>query len=110
MINYNQCFFTFEPKPVPRTDRDGNVVGYDYPDVMPCTLYESDDLRVKRFPNEKGCTADPSNVQGFQETLKIINEHRNTRTSGLSEIGNDACGMMEYVESVVRNSKTSNSK
>lgn len=100
-VNWADGCYSYEPKPVPKTDADGNIIGYDFPQVLPCTLAQSDDLRVKSFPNELGCTADSDNVSGFSATLDIINKHRNVKTSGLSPIGDDDCGMMSTVADAV---------
>ena len=95
--------FAYEPKPIPLLDADGNIIGYDYPKVLPCTLEESDDLRVKSFPNELGCSADPKDVQGFQATLDVVNANRNTKTSGLSPIGKDECDATRQVSDAFSN-------
>lgn len=95
------CYF-YEPKKIPVVDKEGNVIGYDCPPVQCRPLAETDSLRVKSFPNELGCSANPENVEGFQATLEILNAHRNTRTSGLSAIGSDDCGMMAAVDHYIR--------
>lgn len=108
MVDYSIGCYAYEPKPIPKTDSDGNIIGYVYPQVLPCTLAESEDLRVKSYPNELGCSADPNDVQGFQATLDIINANRNTKTSGLSPIGKDECDATRQVsESVSSLSKLS---
>lgn len=96
-MDYSFGCYAYEPKPVPKLDRDGNIVGYDYPQVLPCTLAESEELRVKSYPNELGCSADPNDVQGFQAALDVINANRNTKTSGLSPIGKDECDATRQV-------------
>lgn len=105
-FSFKDDFYAYEPKPVPVFDVDGNVIKYDYPIVSPCTLEQSDDLRVKSFPNELGCSADPSDVQGFQATLDVINQNRNTKTSGLSPIGKDECDATRQVSDALSNLQT----
>ena len=46
-IDYSIGCYAYEPKPIPKTDSDGNIIGYDYPQVLPCTLAESEEFRVK---------------------------------------------------------------
>lgn len=101
MVDFAIGIYAYEPKPVPKFDSDGNIIGYDYPQVMPCTLAESEDLRVKSYPNEIGCSADPNDVQGFQSALDIINANRNTKTSGLSSIGKDECDATRQVSDAI---------
>lgn len=93
--------YVYEPKPIPITDSEGNVIGYEYPPVIPCPLVDSEDKRVKSFPNELGCTADRDNVAGFSAAVDVINAHRNTKTSGLSPVGQDDCGMMAEISSTI---------
>lgn len=104
-INPADCPYYYQPLSTPIFDDDKNIIGYEYPRVMPCTLKESDSLREKPFPNEKGCSADPSNVDGFAATLKIIDENRNVKTSGMSPVGQDDCGMMNEVSQALSKSK-----
>lgn len=103
-MNYDvsDAVYSYEPKPVPKYDPDGNIIGYDFPQVMPCNLEASEELRVKSFPNELGCSADPENVQGFQQTLDIINSNRNIKTSGLSPIGKDECDATRQVSEALK--------
>lgn len=100
----SEDIFAYEPIPVPKTDSDGNCIGYDYPPVMPITVSGSDDLRKKSFPNEIGCSADPNDVAGFQASLDVINSNRNIKTSGLSPIGKDECDATRQVESALSQS------
>ena len=105
-VNFADGVYFYEPKQTPVLNDNGEIIGYESPLVTPCTLRESEDLRVKSAPNELGCSADPDNVQGFAATLDIINANRNTKTSGLSPVGQDDCGMMSEVSDAIKKSKS----
>lgn len=98
----SEDIFAYEPMPIPKTDADGNCIGYDYPPVMPTNVFGSNELRKKTFPNEIGCSADPENVAGFQSALDVINANRNTKTSGLSPIGKDEADATCQVDTALR--------
>lgn len=110
MYCIEEALYAYEPKPVPQLDSSGNIISYSYPAVLPCTLSHSDELRVKSYPNELGCSADPDDVQGFAATLDVINSNRNLKTSGLSPIGKDECDATRQVSNALSHSVNSNSK
>ena len=89
--------FVYEPKPVPVLDCDGNPIGYKYPRVIPCTLKDSDEVRIKPFPNERGLSADPNNVAGFKALIDTINANRNLQGSGFSDVGFDILSSVQQV-------------
>lgn len=99
------AYYAYEPVSVPEYDADGNIIGYYFPKVMPCTLDESETLRIHSSPNELGASADPSNVDGFGAAVEIINANRNLKTSGLSPVGQDDANMMQQVSEALKVSK-----
>lgn len=104
-INPKDCYYAYEPVSVPEYDADGNIIGYHFPKVLPCTLDDSESLRTHTSPNELGASADPSNVDGFGAAVEIINANRNLKTSGLSPVGQDDANMMQQVSAALKDSK-----
>lgn len=94
--------YPYEPKQAPVFDSLGNVIRYESLPAVPLTLAQSDEIRVKSYPNELGLTADKENPQGFASLLDLINAHRNIKTSGVSIIGQDTCGLMSAVGEALR--------
>lgn len=103
--------FPYTPKSVPVLDKDGNVIDYEVPLVIPCTLQESDKIREKSHCAERGLSADPNNQTGFRATLDLINQNRNVSGTGVVRQSADDCQAMhtasKYVKSVKSNYKKS---
>lgn len=86
--------FFYEPKLVPQFDKDGNITGYTNVLAMPCTVKESDSLRVKSSCAERGLTADRHDSVGFRKTLETISQSRNLFGLSFQNYGYDDLSLM----------------
>lgn len=97
--------FYYEPKLVPVTDSDGNIIAYQNPPALPLPIHESSSLRVKTAPAELGLHANPDHVGGFRATLDTINANRNLRGTAVAPIGCDDLSVMEETTKRINNVK-----
>lgn len=86
--------FFYEPKQVPVFDKDGNITAYTNVLAFPCSLQESDSLRVKSSCAERGLTADRRDSVGFRKTLETISQSRNLFGLSFQNYGYDDLSLM----------------
>lgn len=86
--------FFYEPKLLPHFDKDGNITAYTNVLAMPCTVQESDNLRVKSSCAERGLTADRHDTVGFRKTLETISQSRNLFGLSFQNYGYDDLSLM----------------